>query len=134
MQSSKINDKRQKIELEFPMHCSANTLYNYISSPSGLSAWFADDVTVHGNNYIFKWDDGESQEAELVKNVNRKHVKFRWIDGDHMNELLEFIIHKDEVTDDLALIIHDYAEEEDVEEVEMMWENQVLGLKKQLGA
>jgi len=134
MQSSKINDKRQRVELEFPMHCSANTLYTYISSPSGLSSWFADDVSVHKNNYTFKWDDGEVQEAELVKNVNRKHVKFRWTDGDNVNECLEFIIHKDEITDDLALIVCDYAEEEDFEEFEMVWESQVQNLKNQIGA
>ncbi len=134
MQSSKINDKRQRIELEFPMHCSANTLYNYISSPSGLSSWFADDVLVHGNNFIFKWEDGEELEGELVKNVNRKHVKFKWIDGPNPNESLEFIIHKDEVTDDLALIVCDYTEEDDYDEFEMVWENQVQNLKKQIGA
>jgi len=134
MQSSKINDKRQRIELEFPMHCSANTLYNYISSPAGLSSWFADDVSVHGNNFVFKWDDGEVQEAELVKNVNRKHVKFRWIAGPNVNEFLEFTIHKDEITDDLALIVSDCAETDDLDELEMMWENQVQNLKKQIGA
>jgi uncharacterized protein YndB with AHSA1/START domain len=134
MQSSKINDKRQRIELEFPMHCSANTLYTYISSPSGLSSWFADDVSVHGSNYVFKWDDGESLEGELVKNLNRKHVKFKWINGPHINETLEFIIHKDEVTDDLALIVADYSDEEDYDEFEMVWENQVQNLKNQIGA
>ena len=134
MQSSKINDKRQRIELEFPMHCSANTLFTYISSPSGLSSWFADDVSVHGNNYVFTWDDGETIEVELVKNQNRKHIKFRWIDGPNVNETLEFIIHKDEVTDDLALIVCDYAEEENYDEFEMVWENQVQNLKKQIGA
>jgi len=134
MQSSKINDKRQRIELEFPMHCSANTLYSYISSPSGLSSWYADDVSVHGSNYVFKWDDGEVLEAELVKNVNRKHIKFRWINGDNRNEFLELIIHKDEITDDLALIVIDSAEEANLEELEMMWENQVQNLKKQIGA
>ena len=134
MQSSKINDKRQRIELEFPMHCSANTLFTYISSPSGLSSWFADDVSVHGNNYIFKWEDGEMLEGELVKNLNRKHIKFKWITGPHVNETLEFIIHKDEVTDDLALIVADYTDEEDYDEFEMVWENQVQNLKNQLGA
>lgn len=134
MQSSKINDKRQRIELEFPMHCSANTLFSYISSPSGLSSWFADDVSVHGSNYIFQWDDGERLEGALVKNLNLKHIKFRWIDGPNINETLEFIIHKDDVTDDLALIVCDYCEEDGYDEFEMVWENQVQNLKKQIGA
>lgn len=134
MQSSKINVKRQKIELEFPMHCSVNTLYNYISSPSGLSSWFAEDVSVHGSKYTFRWEDGEERDAELVKNVNKKHVKFRWLDNQNANESLEFIIHKDDITDDLALIIYDYADEEDVDEMELIWESQVHNLKNQIGA
>lgn len=134
MQSSKINDKRQRIELEFPMHCSANTLFNYISSPSGLSSWFADDVSVQGNNYIFRWDDGELLEGELVKSLNRKHIKFRWVDGPNMNETLEFIIQKDDVTDDLALIVADYTEEVNYDEFELVWESQVQALKNQIGA
>ena len=73
-------------------------------------------------------------EGELVKNQNRKHVKFRWVNGPNVNETLEFIIHKDEVTDDLALIVADYTEEDDYDEFEMVWENQVQNLKNQIGA
>ena len=73
-------------------------------------------------------------EGELVKNQNRKHVKFRWVTGPNVNETLEFIIHKDEVTDDLALIVADYTEEDDYDEFEMVWENQVQNLKNQIGA
>ena len=33
-----------KYELEIPIHASPNMLYQYISSPSNLQEWFADQV------------------------------------------------------------------------------------------
>ena len=33
-----------KFELEFPIQASSQLLYQYISTPSGLSEWFADNV------------------------------------------------------------------------------------------
>ena len=33
-----------KYELEFPIQSSPQLLYQYISTPSGLSEWFADNV------------------------------------------------------------------------------------------
>ena len=33
-----------KYEMEFPIHASPSLLYQYISTPSGLSEWYADNV------------------------------------------------------------------------------------------
>ncbi|HQV00603.1 MAG TPA: START-like domain-containing protein, partial [Bacteroidia bacterium] len=37
---------KQKFQMEFEMRSSPKILYNYISTASGLSEWFADDVRV----------------------------------------------------------------------------------------
>ena len=37
-----------KFELEFPIQASPQLLYQYISTPSGLSEWFADNVNSRG--------------------------------------------------------------------------------------
>ena len=37
-----------KYELEFPIQASPNMLYQYITSASSLSEWFADDVNSRG--------------------------------------------------------------------------------------
>ena len=37
-----------KYELEFPIQASPNMLYQYISSASNLSEWFADNVNSRG--------------------------------------------------------------------------------------
>ena len=37
-----------KYELEFPIQSSPQLLYQYISTPSGLSEWYADNVNTRG--------------------------------------------------------------------------------------
>lgn len=55
-----------KYELEFVIHASPQLLYQYISSPSGLSGWYADNVNVQGDIYTFIWDEAE-EKAKLLR-------------------------------------------------------------------
>ena len=48
---------RIKFEMEFPIKVSQKLLFQYISTPSGLSEWFADNVNSRGEIFIFIWDD-----------------------------------------------------------------------------
>ena len=50
-----------KYELEFPIHASPQLIYQYISTPSGLSEWFADNVNSRGELFKFIWDGTEEQ-------------------------------------------------------------------------
>ena len=54
-----------KYSIEFPIKSSVKILFNAVSTPTGLSEWFANDVNWNGNT-TFYLDDGD-QEAELVK-------------------------------------------------------------------
>ena len=101
---------RVKLELEFVVKSSPNILFNYISTPSGLVEWFADDVNVKGKNYTFFWD-GDENVAELLKKVNGKNVRFKWLDNPD-DEYFEMEIQKDELTNDIALIVTDWADED----------------------
>ena len=55
-----------KYTLEFPINSSVNILYNRLSSASGLSEWFADDVIIKDKIFTFFWD-GSDQKAILLK-------------------------------------------------------------------
>ncbi|MES2690051.1 MAG: START-like domain-containing protein [Bacteroidota bacterium] len=123
--------KKKKIRLEFAVKSSPAILYNSISSPSGLSTWFADDVDIYNNNYKFKWD-GEEQIAELIKKTANKGMKFRWKDA-KADEYFEFEIIQDELTDDVALVITDFVEETDEANATQLWDSQVHELKMSLG-
>lgn len=123
--------KKKKIRLEFAVKSSPAILYNSISSPSGLSTWFADDVDIYNNNYKFKWD-GDEQIAELIKKTVNKGIKFKWKDA-KADEYFEFEIIQDELTDDVALVITDFVEESDEANATQLWDSQVHELKMSLG-
>ena len=123
-----------KYELEFTVHASAQLLYNYISNPSGLSEWFADNVNSRGEIFVFIWDDSEEQ-AKLVTKKKDELVKYKWTESDGDESYFEFKIHVDALTKDVSVIITDFADDEDdVEEAKMLWENQIEELKHSMGA
>jgi len=126
-------DDKTKFELEFPIHASPQLLYQYISTPSGLSEWFADNVNSRGELFTFIWDDSEEQAKLLIKKSGER-VKFRWLNNDDDSSYFEIRIQVDEITKDVSLMVTDFAEEDEVEETKMLWENQISDLKQVLGS
>lgn len=121
-----------KFELEFVIQASPQLLYQYISTPSGLSEWFADNVNSRGEIFTFIWD-GAEEEAKLLKRKSDEFVKFTWVENDDAS-FFEMKIIVDEITKDVSLFISDFAEEDEVEEAKMLWHNQVSDLKQVLGS
>ena len=126
---------KEKIELEFPIHASPKLLFQYISTPSGLSEWYADNVNSRGELFTFIWE-GSEEEAKLISKKVDEKIRFKWLDDvDEDNDCyFEIRIQVDEITKDVSLIITDFADDDDVEENKMLWENQISGLKKVLGS
>src|SRR3954466_1582141 len=101
---TKQMDEKIKYELEFPITSSPQLLYQYISTPSGLSEWFADNVNSRGEFFTFIWDDSEEKARMSSKKTGEK-VKFRWIDDDNKDGeyYFELRIQVDEITKDVSL-------------------------------
>ena len=59
--SEKVN-----YEIEFPVKASPAMLFPFLSTPSGMSEWFCDDVNSRGELFTFFWDDSE-ETAKLIK-------------------------------------------------------------------
>ena len=121
-----------KFELEFPIHSSPQLLYQYISTPSGLSEWFADNVNSRGELFTFIWDDVEEQ-AKLIRKKNGEFVKFKWVESKE-ETYFEIKIIVDEITKDVSLVVTDFIEEDEIDEARMLWENQISDLKHVLGS
>ena len=121
-----------KYELEFPIQASPNMLYQYISSASSLTEWFADDVNSRGKIFSFFWDKNKKK-AELISSKNNQFVKFKWLDNED-NSFFEIRIVVDELTKDSSLIITDFSDEDEVDESKMLWESQIADLKQVLGS
>ena len=126
---------KKSFSIEYDFHASPQLLFQYLSTPSGLSEWFADNVNSRGERFTFILDDSEETALLLQKN-NNDNVKFQWqTDEDDDGEYyFEFKIQVDEITKDVSLIITDFAEEDELEESKMLWDNLVSDLKQVLGA
>jgi uncharacterized protein YndB with AHSA1/START domain len=122
-----------KYEIEFPIQSSEKLLFQYISSPSGLSEWFADNVNSRGEIFIFIWE-GAEESAKLLTKRNNERIRFKWLEDDQSNSYFEFKIQFDEITKDVSLIVTDFAEDDEMEESKMLWTNQISDLKKILGS
>ena len=121
-----------RIDLEYIIKTSPTILFNCLSTPSGLSEWFADDVNIKNDRYTFFWDG--SEETAILKNVRKSEsVKFQWEDDEDEDYFFEMTIRIDDLTKDVALLVTDFAEEGEEDEIQLMWDNNVDNLKKAIG-
>jgi len=124
---------RSKFELEYNLNCSPKVLFSRLSTPEGLGEWFAEQVNVDGDLFTFFWNNSESK-AKLSALKENKMVRFEWIgmENDESN-FFEFRINLEELTNELALIITDFAESEEKEDSIYLWDSQINNLKRALG-
>lgn len=122
-------------ELEFLLKTSPKVLENMLSTPSGLSEWFADDVNIKGDIFTFFWDGSQEEARILTKKLNGK-VKFQWLsdEEDGNDAYFEIRYEVDPMTKAVILKIIDFAEPDEIEEVQQLWEQQISDLKRVLGA
>ena len=127
--------QKVKFELEVPVNSSPQLLYQYISTPSGLQEWFAEEVNSRGEFFTFVWDDSE-ENARLASKKAGERVRFKWIDEDKNDTeyYFEIKILEDEITKDVSLMVTDYAYEDEVDEAKQLWENQISDLKHIIGS
>jgi hypothetical protein len=123
---------KEKFIMEFVLNsCSHLVLWTAISAPSELSNWFADDVILRGDKWIFEWD-GVEHVATRLSCRDMKSVKFRW-DGDSSDCYFELKINDDALTGNVTLVVTDFAETDEVEDAKLLWEEQVRMLGFHLG-
>lgn len=126
--------KKEKYSLEFEIKSSPKILYNYLSNASGLEEWFADKVTMREGDFIFHWD-GTEQRAKVVAKKDNSMIRFKWITEDKKDETyFQLEIVQDELTSDVALVITDFAEEDEREANSLVWNSQVHNLMHIIGS
>jgi len=121
-----------KFDIEFPIHSSPAFLYQYLSTPDGLAEWFADNVNSRSDVFTFFWDDSE-EEAKRVSYKTNERIRYKWMTEDD-DTYFEFKIQVDAITKDVSLIVTAFADDDEVEESKMFWENQISELKHTIGA
>ena len=91
-------------------------------------------MNIRNNVYTFFWD-GSEQSAKLQKKEMNELIRYKWIDDDSSEGYFEFLIQIDEMTQDVALIVTDFAEDEDEKEDQTnLWTKQIDQLKRAIGS
>jgi len=128
--------EKVKYQREYTVQASNKILFQCLGTPSGLSEWFSDDVNIRNDIYTFIWDGSEEQ-ARLISKKRDELMRFRWLnDEEEGNDdcYFEMRIKVDDLTGDRALIITDFAEEDEIEDSAMLWDTQIDKLKQMIGS
>jgi len=124
--------KKKPFTIEFVIRSSPAILYKFLSTPSGLAQWFAEHVDQTDKSYSFFWDNSV-EKATRIDSIENEMIRYRWDEGDK-EEYFEFKIEKVDITNDTILVITDFAEEHEMEDINRLWESQVKTLSIMIGA
>ena len=69
----------------------------------------------------------------MLKRKTDEFVRFTW-EHNEDDSFFEMRIIVDEITKDVSLFITDFADEDELEEAKMLWDNQVSDLKQVIGS
>lgn len=119
--------------MEFYLRATPASLYDLISTPSGFSEWFCDDLNVRGDEYGFVWN-GEVEVAECLSIKGGELIRFHWKGDEDPGAFFELRIRIDPMTNETCLVVTDHAWPQDLEEARALWGSQVHKLMRVLGA
>lgn len=126
---------KEKYKLEFLLKTSPRVLEKLITTPDGLSDWFADDVKVQDDIYTFEWDGNEEQARLLLYKMNSK-IRFQWLEDEEegIETYFELSYIIDPMTNSVILHITDFANPSDKEGNLALWNQAISELKRIIGA
>jgi uncharacterized protein YndB with AHSA1/START domain len=118
---------KQKIDIEYPLAIKSPALiWEQISSAHGLERWFADHVNEEDGMFTFTWGEPwteqDVREAHVLESVVNDHIRMKWDEEDD-DSYFEMRIAKSNLTHQLNLLITDFAEDDDVDGLKILWES-----------
>ena len=131
---------KQRIDIEYPLTTeSPNIVWEQISSAHGLERWLADHVTEEDGVFVFTWGEPWTEQdirrAQLIEYVKYDHIRLQWDEDEDEDEDVywEMRIEKSDLTGHLNLLITDFAEDDDVDGLKILWESNLDRLHRASG-
>ena len=130
--------KKKLFTADYEIHASIKMLYPYIQTASGLSEWFADDVTINNTDksFTFFWDN-EEHKAKLAAFRTNHFVRFEFLPENKEDEkdpsYFELRLEFNELTQSVYIKILDYSDFDDLRELHSLWDSLIEVLRKTVG-
>ena len=122
-------NKLEHFSMDFHVETTPKLLFTLISTPEGLTRWFATTMQKGEDVFVFQWP-GYDQEVKMVQVKENEYVIFKWLDDYHKDLDLEMRIESEPNTSGVTLVINDVAELGDVDISKRLWESQVGKLQR----
>lgn len=120
--------------MEYLLKATAKQIiWSCISTPMGLSTWFADRVTSDEKTFTFQWGKEEERTAEVVGMRAYSYICFRWSDDPNEDEYFEIRMNNNELTNDYVIEITDFADVNEVDDLKELWNSQMDTLRRTCG-
>ena len=128
---------KQKIDIEYPLAIKSPALiWEQISSAHGLERWFADHVNEQDGVFTFTWGEPwteqDVREAHVLESATNDHIRLKWDEEDD-DTYFEMRIAKSDLTHQLNLLITDFADDDDVDGLKILWESMLDRLHRASG-
>ena len=129
---------KQRVYIERNLHSkSGNIIWKIISTEGGLSKWIADEVVEEDGKFRFMWGDPygshEVREAKIMEVVKGEYIKIMWEDETDPEAVIELRMTRNDITGDFVLHVTDWAEPDDVESLEDIWDQNFEQLHRTCG-
>lgn len=127
--------EKLKFEQEYILKTSPKVLNTMLMTPSGLSEWFADDVNIQDDIYTFVWN-GSEEKARLINKKANEYIKFQWLEDEEegLETFVELRFNVDPMTKEVLLNLTSFAEKDEMDEVQLYWQNTIEELCRVIGA
>jgi len=137
----KTKKRKHKYISEYEINASVKMLFPYLSTPQGLSSWFAEAVHVvqKGSDkfYDIIWD-GQSHLAKITAIRTNTHVKYLFMDAEETEDsnlaFIEFKLVHSDMTDTSFLKVIDFSDMDSDTDLQELWDSLVEQLRNNVGA
>ena len=119
----------QKLTIEYPLSTqSPRIVWELISNAHGLQKWLADNVTDEADTLTFTWGhpwtERDTKQSRVIEKEKYSYIRLLWdYHEDTPEAIWEMRIEKSDLTDELNLLITDYAQDDEEEaELRELWD------------
>lgn len=113
-------------------NASAKSIWNQISTSTGLSEWFAPRVDVIGDMVHVFWDEKGDDRKATINELDFKHL-IQWTWDDDPRSFLRMEIVVTELSGVTSLLVEDHDISMDEKTLAYLWDNHIEHLKSSLG-
>ncbi len=129
---------KQRLYLEYPLSArQSDIVWKLIGTDHGLGRWIADEVTEENGVISFTWGqpwtDHHTLKANVIEREKNSHIRFRWVSEEDEDYFWELRIGKSDLTEEICLCVSDYAQEEEIDDLRILWDGNMERLHESSG-